>query len=319
MGRIRYVVLICMFWAAIQAHSQGGLATRPPAAPEYVLGPGDQVVFHVIDMEEISDKPVRVDPNGFVDIPEAGHFKVSGLTIEQFKAELSTRLSKYITNPKITVGLTEDHSRPVSIIGSVNSPGLHELPGPKHLIDVIAMAGGIRGDAGYKVIVTREQKWGKIPLPNAIVDQPTGMSIAWVSVDDLQASRNPADNILIMPNDIITIPRAEVVYVLGTVHKPGGFELSSHPTISLLQALSLAGGSDRDASLKDAKIIRPSKGDGKPIEIPVNISKILHGDNSDFPLLGNDVLYLPSSGAKVTLRRAGDILQLVGTAAVYRF
>ena len=123
---------------------------------------GIKILLHVIDMDEISDKPIRIDPNGFVDIPLAGRFHASGLTLEQFKAELATRLSKYITNPHISVNLAEDDSRPVSIIGSVNAPGVHQISGDKRLIEVLSLAGGVKDDAGSQVIVTREQAWGKL-------------------------------------------------------------------------------------------------------------------------------------------------------------
>src|ERR1022692_2166437 len=108
MRHLRYIFLILwLFWVPVRASSQGGLVARPPAVPDYVLGAGDQVVLHVIDMAEISDKPIRIDPNGFVDIPLAGRFHASGMSLEQFKAEVAGRLSKYITNPQISASLVD--------------------------------------------------------------------------------------------------------------------------------------------------------------------------------------------------------------------
>ena len=213
MDRMRHICLVFFLFCMMPplAHPQGALEARPPAAPEYVLGAGDQIAIHVIDMEEVSDKPIRIDPNGFVDIPLAGRFRASGMTLEQFKSELATRLSKYITAPQISANLTDDESRTVSVIGSVNAPGVHQLPGPKRLIEVLSLAGGLKGEAGSRVIVTREQKWGMIPLAGASVDPATGCSTAWVSLDDLLSSKNPIENILILPNDIISIPKAEIV------------------------------------------------------------------------------------------------------------
>jgi polysaccharide export outer membrane protein len=322
MGLRRYAILIFLLAVApLTASSQVGLLARPTAAPEYALGAGDQIMLHVIDMEEISDKPIRIDPNGFVDIPLAGKFRASGLTLDQFKSELAARLGKYITNPQISVSLTPGQSRAVSLIGCVKSPGTHDLDGPKRLIEALSLAGGVDGNAGPRVILTREQKWGKIPLPTASVDPVTGSSTAWVSLDDLLGSKNPSDNILILPNDIISIPKAEVVYVVGNVHKAGGFQLSSHPTISVLQALSLAEGMDRDAAPHRARILRPSPGnDGKPKEIPIDITEITDGKVFDPPLQGNDVLFIPGSATKSGSRRAAEaILQAATGVAIYRF
>jgi polysaccharide export outer membrane protein len=317
----RHVLYVWLLCVPLQAYAQGGLVARPPVAPEYLLGSGDAIVLHVVDMEdEIPEKPVTIDPNGFVDIPLAGRFQASGLTLNQFKDEVASRITKYIRNPRISVNLTDQKSRVVSIIGSVSSPGRHELPGPEQLLDVLALAGGTKPDAGARVILTREQKWGKIPLPNATVDPTTGSSTAWLSLDDLQASKHPSDNILVLPNDIISIPRAEIVYVLGDVHKVGGFQLSSHPTITLLQALSLAEGPNHDAALGKSKIIRPPpNGDGKPIEIPVNIVEVLAGTIPAIPLQGNDLLYIPTNSTAGLKRAAAALLQVAAGAAVYRF
>ena len=322
MGLLRYLVLICIIWYPLEACAQGGLVERPPAAPDYVLGAGDEIVVHVVDMEdEISEKPIRVDPNGYVDIPLAGRFHANGLTLDQFKAELANRLTKYVNNPRISVNLTDDRSRSVSVVGQVVSPGVRQLQGPARLIDVLSLGGGMKTEAGPRVIVTREQKWGKIPLPDVTVDPTTGTSVASVSLDDLQASRNPADNILIYPNDIISVPKAETVYVLGNVKRAGGFQLSSHPTISLLQALALAEGPDNNAKPDKAKIIRqPVGGDGKPKEIPVNISMVLAGKAPDVAMQGNDILYIPNSGLKSGSRRAIEaVIQAATGVAIYKF
>lgn len=311
-----FLLLVCG-----SALGQSGLIPRPAAAPEYVLQPGDQLSVHVMDLEEIPDKPIRIDSAGFVDVPLAGRFRAVALTVDQFKQALASRLTKYISAPQITANLTEDQSRPVSVIGSVATPGIHNLSGPKRLTDVISLAGGTRPDAGSRVIVTREQKWGKIPISKAMVDATTGSSTATLSLDGLMASKDPAENIWIEPNDIVSIPRTEIVYVVGNVKKAGGFELSTHPTISVIQALSLAEGLDRDAAPGRAKILREAPGkDGRPAEIPVDIKSIFDGKSPDFALQGNDILFVPNNTAKSVSRRGVEaILQAATGAAIYRF
>ncbi|WP_165419866.1 polysaccharide biosynthesis/export family protein [Edaphobacter modestus] len=287
---------------------------------EYVLGDGDQFVINVQDLEELSAKSFRIDPSGYIDLPLAGPVEATGLTIEQLKTKLVSKLSKYIDSPQISISLTEYSSRPVSIVGSVNAPGIHQLQGPKRLIDVISLAGGTKPDAGSRVIVTREKKWGTLPLPHAVVDPATGISTASLSLEDLMASKTPSENILVSPGDIVSIPKAEVVYVVGNVKKAGGFQLSSHTSITLLQALSLAEGLDRDSASSNSKIIRPAPGgDGNPREIPVNIKAILAGKAPDEPLFGNDILFVPNSGLKSASHRAMDIMQVALGAAIYRF
>jgi polysaccharide export outer membrane protein len=314
------VFFTLLSWSAADLHAQAKLIPRPTPAPEYTLGAGDQILIHIVDMDEISDKPIRIDPNGFIDLPLIGRMQTSGLTIEGFKQELTIRASKYVNTPQISVSMTDNQSRPVSIIGEVNSPGVHQLQGPKRLIEVISLAGGARPDAGPKVIVTRQMKWGSIPLPDAKTDLTNGFSRATVSLDELLNSTNPSENIIIEPNDVISIPRADVIYVVGNVKKAGGFQLSSHGTFSIVQAVSLAEGMSQDAAGGSAKIIRPAPGgDGKPKEIPVNVYKVFAGKDPDVPMYANDVLFIPNSVAKSSMRRSAEaVLQITTGLLIYK-
>jgi polysaccharide export outer membrane protein len=286
----------------------------------FVLGPGDQITLHVLDMDEIPDKPIRIDPDGGVDLPLVGRIQAAGLTVAQFKQTLAAKLSKYINDPTISVNLTDNQSRTVSVIGEVNSPGVHELSGPRSLIGVISQAGGIKPDAGSKVIVTREIKYGMLPLPNAKEDATGQYSTAAISLDDLMASKIPAENILIKPEDIVSVPKGDIVYVIGDVKRAGGYPLSSHETMTLLQALALAEGLGPDAATQHAKILRPIAGDGgKPLEIPVNVKSIFEGKTPDLPVYANDILFIPNSATRSGARRAAEaVLQVVTGVAIYR-
>ena len=284
---------------------------------DYVLGPGDEIVLHVVDLDEIPEKPIRIDPSGFIDLPLAGRVEASGQTVEQLKAALAIKLAKYISAPRISINLTDDQSRPVSIIGAVNSPGVHQLQGPKRLIEVISLAGGVRNDAGSLVILTRQAQWGILPLDGAKTE--AGFSTATISLDSLLAAKHPAENIPILPNDVISVPKADLVYVVGDVKKAGGFQLSSHATMSVLQALSLSEGFGPSASPKNARIMRPTEQDtSKMQEIPVNLQQIFEGKSPDVPLYANDVLFVPNSIAKSSARRVAEaILQASTTVAIY--
>jgi len=320
--RFRSVALFAAISLAFaNAWAQKELIPRQqPATAEYTLGPGDQVVVRVVDMEEFTDRSVRIDPNGFVDLPMVGRIQASGLTIDQLKDTLSSKLSRYISAPQVTLNLSENQNQTVSVLGSVNTPGIHPLPGPRRLIDVLSLAGGLKPDAGSRVILTRQMKWGALPVTGSKVDGTGGFSTVSLSLDDLLTAATPSENIFIRPGDVVSVPKADIVYVVGDVKRAGGFPLSSHPTISILQALSLAEGLDHDASPNRARILRPTPGgDGKPKEIPVDISKILAGQNPDVPLFANDVLFIPNSVMKSGSRRAAEaILQAATGIAVYR-
>ena len=299
------------------AHGQATLTPRPAPAPDYTLGVGDQIVIHVTDLDDISDKPLRIDPNGLIDLPLVGRLRASGETIEQLKAELAMKLSKYINNPQIAINLTDDKGHPVSVIGEVNNPGVQQLQGSKRLLEVLSAAGGVKADAGSMVIVTRQMKWGKFSQAGASFDPTQGVSTLTLPLDPLLNSKDPQENVLIEPNDVISVPKAEIVYVLGNVKKSGGFALPTRGNISLLQALAMAEGLDPNAKATKARILRPvPNGDGKPSDIPVDITKIYRGEAADVPLYANDVLFVPNSAIKANAQHAADAILAITTGLI---
>ena len=317
----RAVITAFLFFSIFHpVRGQDALHRRDAPVQEYVLGPGDQISLEVVDMEEISSKPLRIDGSGFVDVPFAGRLQAAGLTSEQFKAELAAKLSKYVDKPQIALNVIDNQSRPVSVLGAVNNPGVQQIQGPKHLLEALSMAGGARQDAGPKLVLTRQMKWGILPVADARLDGSGTFSTATFPLDELMAGKDPAANLLLQPGDAITIPKAELVYVVGDVKKAGGFALSTHSSVTLLQALSLAEGFGPDASPKTSRILRPAPGsDGTPKEISVDIRQIYAGKAPDVPLYANDILFIPSSSVKVVTRRAIEAAIGVGSGvAIYR-
>jgi polysaccharide export outer membrane protein len=282
----------------------------------YTLGPNDQISFWGIDADEIVNKQFRIDPEGDVNLPMVGRLRAAGLTIRQFEEVLNKRLSAYIREPHIVVTTVEFRSQPVSVLGAVKSPGAHQLEGRKTLVEMIALAGGFREDAGNSVKITRELEWGAIPLSNASLDPVNNFSVAEVSIKEILEAKNPKDNILIMPHDVITVPRAGLVYVVGEVKKAGGFILAERANMSVLQALSLAEGSERTADTRHAKILRLQSGQDQRIEIAVDVKKILDGTSNDVPLQAGDILFLPGSMAKKAGMRTLDAVVQAATGMV---
>lgn len=314
------LLFLCSAALPASAQSKQLIPRAAPMAPEYLLGPGDQLVLHVVDMDEISDKPFRIDASGFLDLPLIGRVEAAGLSTEQFKAILAAKLGRYIHDPQIAVNLTDNQNRTVSVIGAVNSPGLRTLQGPRHLLDVLSEAGGTRTDAGAKVILTRDLRWGTLPLATAHPDPTQRYTTATLSLPDLLSARDPANNILIEPGDVVSVPKEEIVYVLGSVKRAGGFPMSSRDSISVLKALTLAEGTDHDAAPNRARILRPRPGnDGHPEEIPVDLSRVLKNQDADVPLFADDILYVPNSSVKATSRRAAEaVLQVATGVIIYR-
>lgn len=274
------------------------LQSKSVDLPGYVLGPEDQVSIRILQAPEIADKPVRIDQAGYIDLPLVNRIRVAGLTSQQLQAELTRRLETYIRNPHVTISIEEFRSQPVSVLGSVNTPGLHQLRGRKTLTEVLSLAGGLRADAGHSVKITRKLRWGPVPVPGAATD-PTGeFSIGQVSVKAILEAKNPEQNVLVLPEDVITVPRAEMVYVVGDVEKAGGFVLNERETLTALQSLTLAGGLKNTASPKGAKILRAAPAGTSRVEVPLDLKKVLQGKALDVAMQSDDILFVPSSMSK---------------------
>ncbi len=285
----------------------------------YVLGPDDQVVVRAPDADEIGDKPVRIDSSGYVRLPLAGRIQAAGLTIEQFENEIAARLRVYMKQPEVSVSVVEFRSQPVSVLGCVRSPGVLQLQGQKTLVEVLSLAGGLADDAGHSVKISRRLEWGRVPLPSAADDPTGGYSVGEVSLNDIMEARNPAQNILIRPQDVISVPRGEMVYVIGQVLKAGGYMLRERETLSALQALSLAGGLDRAAAPQNTRILRLAPGAANRTEIAVNLKRIMSGQAGDVPLRPEDILLVPSSAPKKALGRAAEAaVQITSGLIIFR-
>jgi polysaccharide export outer membrane protein len=312
----------------------GGAAAQNPAATAsgeqkakcdnqirstYLLGPDDQLEIAGPELTDMSNKPVRIDGEGDVQVPLAGTVHVAGMTVQQTEQELDKVLGKYIRHPQVVVNVAEVRSQPVSVLGAVNSPGVHQVQGHKTVLEMLAMAGGIRQDAGYSIRITRQLEWGCISLPGAQLDASGKYSVAEVNLRKIMDAKTPEENIQIFPHDVISVPKAEMVYVIGEVKRSGGFVLGEHQSISVLQALSMAEGLNTGADPRHAKILRLKSDADQRVEVAVDVKDALNGKKPDMPLQGEDILFIPgSTGKKAALRGLEAAIQTGTGLAIWR-
>jgi len=285
----------------------------------YLLGPGDQIQISDPELTELTSKPVRIDGEGNVDVPLAGRVHVAGMTAQDSQQELNKALSAYIRRPQVIVDVAEVRSQPVSVLGAVNTPGVHQIQGHKTLLEMLSLAGGVRQDAGYSVRITRELDWGCIPLPSAHLDASGKFTVAEMNLKKIMEAKTPEENIQIFPHDVISVPKAEMIYVIGEVRRSGGFVLGEHQSMSVLQALSLAEGLNPGANPRKAKILRLKPDADQRVEMPVDMKDALNGKKPDVPLQGEDILFIPGSAGKKAALRAMEAAIQTGTGvAIWR-
>ena len=305
-------------------------ATPPTAAPvsapansdsakpgdNFPLGPGDQVSIWALGAEELSDHPARIDSSGYLNLPLVGPIRASGLTARQLKSELETALRPEVRKPLVVVNVTEFASRPVSVLGAVNKPGVYQLQGRKTLSEVLSMAQGPRTDAGGVIHVKRRLEYGPLPLPNAHDDATGQFSVGDVSLRAVLQGQ--AGSLYLAPEDVVAIPTSPLVYVIGDVRKPGGFVMGDRANVSILQALSMAEGFGRYASTRKARLLR-ANGSSTRTQIPVDLASIIAGKKPDVMMRPDDILVVPNNNTKTALAKVGEVAAgAVTGVAIYR-
>lgn len=301
----------------------GTLPDSAQSIAGYVLGPEDQITVRVLDLDEFNAQnltPVRIDMRGNIRLPLVGRLHAAGLTVEKLESEIAVRLSNLMNDPEVTVAVAEFRSHPVTVLGAVKTAGVLQITGRKTLFEVLSLAGGLNPDAGNTVKITRRVDSGPLPLPNVVRDPSGDFFVGQLNVRAVMEAKNPLENIDVLPNDVVTVPKADLVYVVGGVKRSGGFVLSSEKEqITVLQALSLAEGLDRDAAPKKARILRPSAVGAERIEIAVDLKRILDGSAQDVALRANDILFVPTNAAKsVGIRALETAVQMATGIAIYR-
>jgi polysaccharide export outer membrane protein len=314
---------VFLFALLLFALPTAALPAQPPAAPAlaippapYILGPQDQISIQALDVQEFGDKPYRIDVDGFLRLPLIGRLKAAGLTVQQLETQIAQSLGRFVLKPDVSVSVVEFRSQPVSVIGSVRNPGIYQLQGSKTLVEILALAGGLAGDAGYTVKITRRAEHGKIPIANGALDATGAFYIAEVPLPQIMDASRPTENIVVVADDVISVPRAKLIYVVGQVSRAGAFALQDREALSALKALTLAGGLSSSAAPHLARILRPAPAGGERAQIPVDLKKIMTGKASDIPLQPEDVLFVPVNATKAALARATEAAIAVSTGMI---
>jgi len=296
--------------------SQAGAANQAPPLrdlppdsirPNYVLGPNDQFLVRAPLAEEINDRPFRIDAEGNINLPLLGKVRAGGLTVQELEAELVRRLREFIVQPQVIITMVQFRSEPVFFVGAFSRPGIYPLQGRRTLVEMLSAIGGLQPNASRHIKVTRRAENGVIPLPNVVEDSEKKISSVEISMGSLRENVNPAEDIVLEPYDVISVERAELVYINGEVNRNGAIELGDRESVSIIQALTQSGGFTRDAKRDRVRILRPILNTSRRAEIDVDVNRVYEGKENDFPLLPNDVLYVTKSYKRTVWVALGQI------------
>lgn len=279
-----------------------GASQSTSSTLDYRMGPDDlvQITIYNIPEQDVRMTPrtviLRVSQQGVVVVPMIGEVNVKGMTTGDLQRELGQRYSKYIRNPQVGVLITEYRQR-VSVMGAVQKPGVFELTGPKTVIDMLGMAGGVTERAGNQVHVYRQDVQGE--RQNFVIDLMVLANNAGKVPND--SKDNAFINLPLQAGDVVNVPQAGMFFVDGAVGKPGSYPLGRQYTLT--QALATAGGVDHELADYAAVAIMRRRGPTDTETIPIDWDSVKSGKAADPQVQADDVIYVPVSGFKYFVKR----------------
>ncbi len=252
-----------------------------PRRTVYRISPGDLLTVDVFGHDEF-DRKARVQDDGKIALPLLGRFPIAGFTVEGAEQEIEKKLRKaqLLSSPEVFVAIEEYSSYGVTVQGAVARPGIYPVIGRKGLLEVIWAAGGLLegSQPGQKIVVLRPDGQGQ-------------QRRIEIDAEKLLDEGDMSLNIPVLPGDNVVVPKAKLlrVYVSGAVQRPGPVEFRSSQGLTVLQAITLAGGPNERANLGKVIVIRQNP-EGAQETIKVNVKKIQRGKANDVFLQNNDTV-----------------------------
>jgi polysaccharide export outer membrane protein len=257
-----------MVVASIAAAPSTGTASAPapgaqPQTPQtianrssdYVVGAQDVLKITVFDEPAMSGS-YRVDTDGSFQYPMLGRVAVGGMRVREVEQMLKAKLEDgYIKRAQVAVDVEQLRTRSIFVVGEVRTPGKYPMTAQMSLIEALAAAGSTTTTASSDVMILRPRDASSArALTPEQVDQS---NVTRVNLADLQLGRL-SQNVTLVEGDTIFVPKAEKFFITGQVRSPGAYTYERGLTV--LQAISLAGGLTEKGSSRRIKVIRSTKG-----------------------------------------------------------
>ncbi len=234
-----------------------------PAGPDYVLGPGDNVVVNLWGVE--SGRLERaIDRQGQIALPEAGTVTVNGLTMSQAQTAIQLALGTQFQNEHVELSLGRVRTVRVYVVGDVQRPGAYDVSSLSTALNALYAAGGPTSRGSLRTL--KHYRGQQL--------------IREIDLYDLLLHGVRADLERLLPGDTILVPPAGTqVTVAGMVRRPAIYELRSEQNLS--DVLTLAGGLLVSASLEEIRVERVEAHDRRTtlsVRVPDGAQGSVRGD-----------------------------------------
>jgi polysaccharide export outer membrane protein len=284
------VILACCFVSPLLAQNESLL-----------IGPGDEVNVDVFDTPDLAQN-ARVTDAGEYPLVLGGTVRLASLTPIEAARTIEAALIRghVMYYPKVLVTVTQYATQSVTVFGQVARPGMYSIDTPRSVVDVLGLAGGLTDLADRHVTIERHTSHRQISY--------------YVSnrADDLTDQK-----VMVNPGDKLLVPKAGIIYVLGDVGRPGGYPMTNNDgTLTVLQAVALAGGTASSAAPNSSRLVRRTAVGGYQSD-PIPFSAMQKGKKPDIPLQAGDIVYVPFSYLRNAALGVTSIAAAATGAALY--
>jgi len=219
-----------------------------PVTPDYVIGPGDELLIRAWGQIDIDYRAV-VDRNGMISIPRVGTINVAGIRYEDITKFIRTAVSRNFRNFDLLVTMGQLRSVQVFVVGYAQRPGAYTVSSLSTLVNAVFAAGGPSSAGSMRDIQLKRN--GKV--------------VTDMDLYDLLLSGDKSKDAKLLPGDVIYFPPiGPLAAVRGSVNSPAIFELKGPTTLGTL--MGYAGGLATTAQSKQVTVERIDNRQGRLVE-----------------------------------------------------
>lgn len=263
----------------------------------YRIGAGDVLDIRIYNRPQLSRDAVRVEGSGMIRMPLIEtEIQAACQTEGELAKEIATRYTKYYRNLQVDVFIKEYHSRQVAVIGAVNDQSRFELQRRVRLLELLTYAKGPSPKAGQTINIVHSTSISQCKQES---DNEENAAFSTFKLGDVLAGK-PESNPYLEAGDIVTVPEADQVYVVGNVFMP--LTIPLREPITLTRAIAMAGGLKQDTRKDKIRVLRQEPGTSVRKEITVDLYAIEKKRSEDLALAPNDIIDVPTSAGKSFLR-----------------
>lgn len=235
------------------------------------VGPGDMLRIVVLGQPELTTD-LTVTASGEITAPFLGTINVENLSPEAIARKIAKGMKDggFLRSPQVVVEVTQVRSRLASIYGEIQRPGRYAIEGSLSLLELLALAGGVRNGADDRAVLMRR----------AMVPGQPREQLEFLVGNRIVPTREVQD-VELQPGDVVFIPTAPRFYIYGEVGQPGAYP--AEQDLNIMRALALAGGVNARGSESRILIRRVDEFTGEMQNISVELSD---------PVLPGDVIYV---------------------------